>query len=200
MCSNILTKKIDVSKFGLIFAASQKNLGPAAVAVVIIREDLLGNPAKYCPSILDFTLTDKMNSILNTPPMFSIYVMEKVFQWVKNEGGLEAMANRSAFKSKLIYDAIDVSNSFYYSAVETDMRSRINVPFRIGGKNGDAELEARFLKEAEKLKMLQLKGHHLVGGIRASLYNSVTLDEVETLVEFMDDFKKRFAGKLRLEI
>ncbi|XP_074036704.1 phosphoserine aminotransferase isoform X2 [Leptinotarsa decemlineata] len=192
MCSNILTKKIDIAKFGLIFAASQKNLAPAGLAVIIIREDLLGNPVKYCPSILDFTLTNRMNSILNTPSMFSVYVMEKVLQWVKREGGLQVMENLSAQKSKLIYDAIDNSRSFYVSAVETAVRSRINVPFRVGGESSEEKLEKRFLEEAEELKMFQLKGHHLVGGIRASLYNSITLDEVRKLVDFMNNFRERF--------
>ncbi|CAG9813258.1 unnamed protein product [Phaedon cochleariae] len=163
--------------FGVIFAASQKNLGPASVAVLIVREDLLGNATEYCPSILDFTILDKMDSILNTPPIFSIYVMDKVFHWIRKSGGLTVMETLSEQKSSLVYNTLELHNTFYFSPVCKNARSRINIPFRIGKSNGDEELEDQFLREAEERNMLQLKGHHLVGGIRVSLFNSITVQE-----------------------
>ncbi|CAH1116813.1 unnamed protein product [Phaedon cochleariae] len=194
MSSNLLTKKLDVSKFGVIFAASQKNLGPASVAVLIVREDLLGNATEYCPSILDFTILNKMDSILNTPPIFSIYVMDKVFRWIRKSGGLTVMETLSEQKSSLVYNTLELHNTFYFSPVGKNARSRINIPFRIGKSNGDEELENQFLREAEERNMLQLKGHHLVGGIRVSLFNSITVQEVNRLIDFMIDFQKRNAA------
>lgn len=190
MSSNIMTKKIDVSKFGIIFAGAQKNIGPAGVTVVIIREDLLGNPMPICPTVLDLTHIAKNNSVHNTPATFSIYVMERVFQWIKRNGGVAEMENRAAKKSGLLYDTIKRSNGFYSCTNDENVRSRMNVTFRVGGIGGDEELEEKFLKEAETLKMYQLKGHRLVGGIRASLYNAVSISDVQLLVDYMIQFQR----------
>ncbi|CAG9857631.1 unnamed protein product [Phyllotreta striolata] len=191
MSSSIMSKKIDVSKFGVIFAGAQKNIGPSGVVVVIIREDLLGNPMKCCPSVFDFTHIAKENSVHNTPATFSVYVTEKVLQWIKRNGGLDEMAKQSQEKSGLLYGAMVASGGFYSCPIDEDCRSRMNVPFRVGG--GDEKLEELFLQEAEKLRMHQLKGHRSVGGIRASLYNAVTLADVRLLVQFMEEFQKRHA-------
>lgn len=120
--------------------------------------------------------------------------MEKVLQWIKNQGGLAAMEKQSSEKSQLLYETIQTSNNFYSSPIDQDVQSRINVPFRVGGVNGNKEVEAKFLEEAEKLKMFQLKGHRLVGGMRASLYNAVTLDDVKLLVKFMKEFQNRYGS------
>ncbi|KAL3277134.1 hypothetical protein HHI36_012488 [Cryptolaemus montrouzieri] len=195
MSSSIMTKKVDVSKFGVIFGGAQKNIGPAGVVFVIIREDLLGKPMDICPSILNFTHIYKANSVHNTPATLSVYIMEKVLQWIKKNGGVEGMEKQSLEKSVFLYKAIENSNGFYSSPIDKKMRSRINVPFRVGGPNGDESLEAKFLEEAEKLRMYQLKGHRTVGGMRASLYNAVTLKEVKLLVEFMEEFQNYTLSK-----
>lgn len=191
MSSSIMTKKVDVSKFGVIFGGAQKNIGPAGVTFVIIREDLLGHTMPVCPTIFDFTVVMKNDSVHNTPATLSVYIMEKVLQWIIRQGGLQAMEDQSKAKSKLLYDAIANSNNFYSCPIDENVRSRINIPFRVGGPNGDEALEEKFLVEAEKVCMYQLKGHRLVGGIRASLYNAVTLDDVKLLVTFMEEFRKR---------
>ncbi|XP_018565311.1 probable phosphoserine aminotransferase [Anoplophora glabripennis] len=191
MSSSIMTKKVDVSKFGVIFGGAQKNIGPSGVVVVIIREDLLGNPMTVCPSVFDFTHINKENSIHNTPSTFSVYVMEKVLQWIIEKGGVEAMEKQSDEKSKLLYETMANSKSYYCCPIDANVRSRINIPFRVGGKMGNEALEAKFLEEAEKLNMFQLKGHRSVGGIRASLYNAVSLDDVTLLVKFMMEFQKQ---------
>jgi len=192
MSSSIMTKDVDVSKFGVIFAGAQKNIGPAGVTVVIIREDLLGNPMKICPTIMDFTVVNDQKSVPNTPATFSVYVMEKVLQWIKKNGGVAAMKEQSKKKSELLYDAMVASNNFYSCPIDEDVRSRINIPFRVGGPKGDEKLEDKFLAETEKLNMHQLKGHRSVGGIRASLYNAVSLEDVQCLVKFMNEFKKKY--------
>lgn len=186
MSSNILSRPVDVSKFGVIYAAAQKNIGPAGVTLVIIREDLLSNSLPICPLILDFTVMAKDNSLHNTPPTFGVYVMGLVFKWVREQGGVEEMERRAKLKSELIYSTIENSGGFYFTSVKADYRSRMNVPFRI--KNN--ELEPEFLKEAKNLKMIQLKGHRLVGGIRASLYNAITMEETQAFKKFMEDFMK----------
>lgn len=188
MSSNFLSRDIDVSKFGLIFAGAQKNIGTAGITVVIIREDLLGNAMKITPSVFDFSIAAKNNSIYNTPPTFVIYVMGRVFEWIKRQGGIDAMNNNSLKKSMLIYDTINESNNFYYCPVDIKVRSRMNIPFRIGSPQGDENLEKEFLKAADAEGMIQLKGHRSVGGIRASLYNAITFEETEKLAKFMKNF------------
>lgn len=189
MSSNIMTRKVDVSKFGCIFGGAQKNIGPAGVVVVIVREDLLGSAMKICPSVFNFTQVSKENSVLNTPATFSVYVTEKVLQWIKKNGGVANMEEQSAKKSGLLYDTMKNSNNFYSCPIDDNCQSRINVPFRVGGPQGDEELEEKFLVEAEKRYMYQLKGHRSVGGIRASLYNATTYEDVALLVKFMKEFQ-----------
>ncbi|CAK1598683.1 unnamed protein product [Parnassius mnemosyne] len=191
MSSNFMSKKIDVSKFGVIYGGAQKNIGTSGVALVIVREDLLNQALPICPSILDWTVTAKNDSILNTPPMFAIYVMGRVLQWIERKGGLDKMAELATKKSSLIYNVIEQSNGFYYAPVAKNARSKMNVPFRIGSSEGDEALEKEFLKGAEAQGLIQLKGHRMVGGIRASIYNAVTIEEVETLVNYMKEFHKK---------
>nr|CAH7744941.1 unnamed protein product [Callosobruchus chinensis] len=191
MSSNIMTKKVDVSKYGVIFAGAQKNIGPSGVVMVIVREDLLGNATKTCPTVFDFAHISKNNSVHHTPTTFAVYVMEKVLQWIKASGGVDKMAENSYQKSTILYDAIKNSNNFYVCPIAESCRSRINIPFRVGGPTGDEALEAKFLEEAEKLLMYQLKGHRSVGGIRASLYNATSVDDVKLLVQFMEGFRKQ---------
>ncbi|CAB3236912.1 unnamed protein product [Arctia plantaginis] len=192
MSSNIMSKKIDVSKFGVIYAGAQKNIGTAGVTLVIIREDLLGHALPICPSILDWAANAKADSILNTPPMFAIYIMGRVLQWVERNGGVEGMAKNASKKASLVYDIIENSKGFYYAPVAKDARSKMNVPFRIGNPGNDA-LEKEFLKGAESLGLIQLKGHRNVGGIRASIYNAVTVEEVETLAKYMKEFQAKYS-------
>lgn len=187
MSSNILSRCIDVSKFGMIYAGAQKNIGCAGVTLVIIRDDLLGHAMPFCPVIFDYKVQAGNNSCYNTPPTFSIYIMGLVFEWLKAQGGTEAMAERNNKKASMIYNLIDHSNGFYVSPVEVKMRSFMNIPIRI--KNGDEQLEKQFLDEALKQGMIQLKGHRSVGGLRVSLYNAITIDETEKLVAFMSQFQ-----------
>jgi len=188
MSSNIFTRKFDVTKFGLIYAGAQKNFGPAGITLVIVREDLLNHALPITPSILDFKANFDANSELNTPPTFIIYVVGKVFKWIQANGGIAAMQQNSAKKSKLIYDQIKASNGFYSCPIDEGFGSRMNVVFRVGGPTGNDALEKEFLKGAEQLGMVQLKGHRSVGGIRASLYNAVTLEDTTTLAKYMAAF------------
>ncbi|XP_013165132.1 PREDICTED: probable phosphoserine aminotransferase [Papilio xuthus] len=188
MSSNFMSKKIDVSKFGVIYGGAQKNIGTAGVALVIVREDLLNQALPICPSIFDWTITAKNDSILNTPPMFAIYIMGRVLEWIERKGGLDKMAEMATKKSSLVYKMIEESNGFYYAPVAKNSRSKMNIPFRIGSSEGNDVLEKEFLKGAEARGLIQLKGHRMVGGIRASTYNAVTVEEVETLVSYMREF------------
>lgn len=189
MSSNILTRPVDVSKFALIFAGAQKNVGIAGVTVVIVRDDFIGKAQEICPIILDYKIHADNQSLYNTPTTFGIYVMGLVFKWLKRQGGPSAMAERSAQKSELIYDTIQSSNGFYHSPIKPDCRSRVNIPFRIGGPEGNDKLEKLFLKEAGERKMLCLKGHRSVGGLRASVFNAITIEETQSLVDFMKQFQ-----------
>uniref|UniRef100_G3X3R2 Phosphoserine aminotransferase n=1 Tax=Sarcophilus harrisii TaxID=9305 RepID=G3X3R2_SARHA len=185
MSSNFLSKPVDVSKFGVIFAGAQKNVGSAGVTVVIVREDLLGFALKECPSVLDYKVQAGNSSLYNTPPCFSIYIMGLVLEWIKNNGGAAAMEELSQIKSQMIYDIIDESQGFYVCPVEKQNRSKMNIPFRIGCAKGDEHLEKKFLEKALDLNMISLKGHRSVGGIRASLYNAVTTEDVQKLAAFI---------------
>lgn len=193
MSSNFMSKKVDVSKFGVIYGGAQKNIGTSGVALVIIREDLFNQALPVCPSLLDWTATLKADSIQNTPPMFAIYIMGRVLQWIEKKGGLDVMQELATKKSQLIYDMIERSNGFYYAPVASRVRSKMNIPFRIGNP-GDEALEKEFLKGAEALGLIQLKGHRDVGGIRASTYNAVTLEEVQALAEYMSEFHNKHAN------
>jgi phosphoserine aminotransferase len=184
--SHILSAPLDVSKFGLIYAGAQKNIGPAGLTIVIVREDLLGKAQKGSPSVLDYQLQAQAGSMLNTPPTYAIYVAGLVFKWLKQIGGLAEMEKRNIAKAKLIYDVLD-AGSFYSSAVAKKDRSRMNIPFRLA----DDKLDAGFLKGAEERGMIQLKGHRLLGGIRASIYNAMPLEGVRALADYMREFEKR---------
>lgn len=192
MSSNILTKQIDVSKFGLIFAGAQKNIGCAGVTLVIVREDLIGSALDICPTIFDYKIQAGNNSCYNTPPTYSIYIMSLVFDWIRKEGGAEAMSKQSYAKANLLYDMVDNSNGFFVSPVTERARSHMNIPLRIRSIDGDEELEKKFLDEAHRKGMIQLKGHRSVGGLRVSLYNAISLVETNFLVDFMREFQSRY--------
>jgi len=192
MSSNFLTRPFDVKNFGAIFAGAQKNCGMAGITIVIVRDDLLSTVKTHpVPSILNWKINSDNNSRLNTPPTTAIYVAGLVFKWILKEGGLTAMAERVQVKSDMLYNIIDNSNGFYQSMIDKDCRSRVNVVFRINPES----LQSAFLKEAMSLGMDGLAGHRSVGGIRISLYNAVTVDQVKKLVSFMDLFKSNNTQK-----
>ncbi|MGH8704909.1 MAG: 3-phosphoserine/phosphohydroxythreonine transaminase [Burkholderiales bacterium] len=182
--SHLLSRPLEVAKFGLIYAGAQKNIGPAGLTIVIVREDLLGRAAKGTPSVMDYTLQAGADSMLNTPATYSIYIAGLVFKWLKQQGGLAGMERRNAAKAKLLYDFLDAS-AFYRNPVEKRDRSRMNVPFTLA----DSRLDDAFLKGAEERGMLQLKGHRSVGGMRASLYNAMPLEGVQRLVQYLREFE-----------
>lgn len=186
MSSNILSRPIDVSRYGIIYAGAQKNIGPSGLVIVIIRKDLLERTPKDLPSIFSYASQAKEGSMLNTPNTFAWYLAGLVFKWIKAEGGLEAMAERNAEKARVLYDYIDASG-WYVNPVDRAARSRMNVPFRLG----DAALDDLFVRESTAAGLLALKGHRSVGGMRASLYNAMPLAGVEALVAFMRDFAAR---------
>ncbi|OGA17460.1 MAG: phosphoserine transaminase [Betaproteobacteria bacterium RIFCSPLOWO2_02_FULL_66_14] len=184
--SHMLSRPVEVSRFGLIYAGAQKNLGPAGLTIVIVREDLIGKAAKGTPTVMDYKLQSDADSMLNTPPTYSIYVAGLVFKWLKGIGGLAEMERRNAAKAKLLYDCLDAS-AFYANPVEKRDRSRMNVPFTLA----DAKLDDPFLKGAAERGMVQLKGHRSVGGMRASIYNAMPLEGVQRLVDYLKEFEKR---------
>ena len=186
MSSNILSRPIDVSKFGVIYAGAQKNIGPAGLTVVIVRDDLIGKPIDGMPVMLDYQIHADNDSMYNTPPTYSWYLAGLVFQWIKDKGGLTAMAEINQRKSDKLYAAIDGSD-FYSNPVDKACRSWMNVPFILA----NAELDKQFLEEAEKVGLSTLKGHRSVGGMRASIYNAMPEAGVDTLIDFMKDFEKR---------
>jgi len=190
MSSNILSRPVDVSKFGIIYGGAQKNIGCAGVTVVIVRDDLVGHAIKQCPSILDYKVQVGNNSLYNTPPTYGIYMMSLVFDWLKEHGGVHSMETRNLAKSSAVYSAIDKSDGFYHCPLAQHCRSRMNIPLRIGSAEGEEELEKLFLEEAQKRGMVQLKGHRSVGGIRVSLYNAISEEEAYTLVQFMQEFQQ----------
>ncbi|GAB4125572.1 MAG: 3-phosphoserine/phosphohydroxythreonine transaminase [Sideroxydans sp.] len=187
MSSNILSRPVDVSKFGLIYAGAQKNIGPAGLTLVIVREDLVGLADPRLPTMLDYKTHADNESMYNTPPTFAIYMAGLVFQWLKQHGGIAAMEQQNIAKAKLLYEAIDASGGFYRCPVAQADRSRMNVPFTLK----DAALDGEFLKQAEARGLLQLKGHRSVGGMRASLYNAMPLAGVQALVDFMNEFARK---------
>jgi len=186
MSSNIFSRPLDVSKFGIIYGGAQKNIGPSGVTIVIIREDLMGKALPYTPSILDYAIIAKDNSLYNTPPCFAVYTVGLVFDWILANGGVEEMERRAIEKSDTLYNAIDQSNGFYVNSVENQGRSRMNVVFRV---KSDEELENKFVKEAKAAGLLGLKGHRSVGGIRASIFNAVLPEHVHRLTGFMEKFR-----------
>lgn len=182
--SNILSEPIDVSKFGLLFAGAQKNVSGAGLTIVIIREDLIGNVMDFTPTMLNYKTHADADSLYNTPPCYAIYIAGLVFEWIKNNGGLEAMKAANEKKAKLLYDYLDSSKLFRGTVVPED-RSLMNVPF----VTGDADLDAKFVKESTAAGLVNLKGHRTVGGMRASIYNAMPYEGVEALVEFMKKFE-----------
>ncbi|KAL5019835.1 hypothetical protein ScPMuIL_002727 [Solemya velum] len=188
MSSNILSRHVDVSKFGVIYAGAQKNIGCAGVTLVIIREDLIGYALPYCPVVFDYSVQVGNNSLYNTPPTYGIYIMGLVFKWILTAGGVDKMEELSKKKSEAVYDTIDNSKGFYSCNVDESCRSRMNIPVRIGGPGGNDVLEDSFLQGAGKRGMISLKGHRSVGGLRISLYNAVSFEDVDKLVTFMKEF------------
>ena len=185
MSSNILSRPIDVSKFGLIYAGAQKNIGPSGLVVAIIREDLLGRARSVCPTMLNYKVAADNGSMYNTPATYSWYLSGLVFEWLKEQGGVAAMEKRNKAKKDLLYKAIDASD-FYTNPIQPSARSWMNVPFRLA----DEKLDKAFLVGAEARGLLNLKGHRSVGGMRASIYNATGLDAVEALVAYMAEFEK----------
>lgn len=182
--SCFLSEPMDVSKFGMIYGGAQKNIGPAGLTVVIIREDLVGNAREITPSILDYQQQVDNESMLNTPPCYSIYMCKLVLEWIKSIGGLEAMKERNVAKAKLLYDYLD-SSKLFKNGVKKEDRSMMNVTF----VTGNPDLDAKFVKEAAEAGFINLKGHRSVGGMRASIYNAMPYEGVEKLVAFMKEFE-----------
>ncbi len=186
--SSILSAPLDVSKFGLIYAGAQKNIGPAGLTLVIIRDDLLDQAKADIPSILKYSAQAKNGSMVNTPSTYAWYLSGLVFEWLLEQGGVDAIYKANMAKAELLYGYID-SSDFYANPIAKEFRSIMNVPFTLA----NPELEKQFLKEAEENHLLNLAGHRSVGGMRASIYNAVPLEGVQALVNFMDDFAKRNA-------
>ena len=186
MSSHILSRPVDVAKFGLIYAGAQKNIGPAGLVVVIVREDLLGQALPETPNVLNYKLQSDADSMLNTPPTFSVYLAGLTFQWLLERGGLPGIEKVNIRKAALLYGYID-SQDFYSNPVDKADRSRMNVPFRLR----DDSLDGQFLAAAEARGLSQLKGHRSVGGMRASIYNAMPIEGVEALVAFMEEFRAK---------
>jgi phosphoserine aminotransferase len=184
--SLFLSRPLDVSKFGLIYAGAQKNAGPAGLTFVIVRDDLIGQVAKGTPSVMDYKAQAEADSMLNTCATYSIYVAGLVFKWLKQQGGLVSIEKTNVQKAKLLYDYLDASG-FFKSVVAKEDRSRMNVPFKLANEALDGE----FLKGAEKQGMVQLKGHRSVGGMRASIYNAMPIEGVQALVAYMKEFEAK---------
>ncbi len=184
MSSNILSERMDISKFAVIYAGAQKNIGPAGLTVVIVRDDMLERFKENCPTMLKWKTQADKDSLYNTPPTYSIYMAMLVFRWLKKLGGISEMEKINRYKAGLLYDYLD-SSDFYHTSVQKEYRSIMNVPFVTPSK----ELDEAFVKEAAKNGLLTLKGHRLVGGMRASIYNAMPVDGVKKLVEFMKKFE-----------
>ena len=181
-----MSEVIDVSKFGLLFAGAQKNLGPAGVTLVIVREDLIGDAMDITPIMLNYKTHADNGSMYNTPPTYAIYVLKLVLEWIKSKGGIAELQKINEAKAKILYDFLDNSKLFKGTVVPED-RSLMNAPF----VTGDEEMDAKFIAEAKKAGFVNLKGHRTVGGMRASIYNAMPVDGVEKLVEFMKEFENR---------
>ncbi|MDZ7591332.1 MAG: 3-phosphoserine/phosphohydroxythreonine transaminase [Rubrivivax sp.] len=186
MSSSILSRPVDVSKYGLIYGGAQKNIGPAGLTIVIVREDLIGQALPATPSAFDYKTVADNDSMYNTPPTYAIYIAGLVFKWLKAQGGLVAMEVKNRAKAALLYDYLDTT-PFYRAPVAKDCRSLMNVPFKLG----DEALDGAFLKGAEARGMVQLKGHRSVGGMRASIYNAMPVEGVMALVAYMKEFEAK---------
>lgn len=187
MSSDILSKPLDIKRFGMIYAGAQKNLGPSGVTVVIIRKDLLERSPQELPTMLNYNTHASKNSMFNTPPTFAIYLLGKVLSWVERYGGVKAIEKLNDVKASMIYDAIDQSNGFYVGHAEKASRSVMNVTFNLASE----ELEKKFLAEAREKGFVGLNGHRSIGGCRASIYNAVPVEACEALREFMLEFKAK---------
>jgi phosphoserine aminotransferase len=185
MSSDILSRPVDVSRFGMIFAGAQKNIGPSGIVVAIIREDLLGRARSLCPTMLNYKVAADNGSMYNTPPTLAWYLSGLVFEWLKEQGGVEAMAKRNDIKQRTLYDFIDASG-LYSNPINPSDRSWMNVPFRLA----DDRLDKAFLAGAEARNLLNLKGHRSVGGMRASIYNAIDIAAVNALTAYMAEFEK----------
>ena len=188
MSSEIFSREIDVSKFGVIYAGAQKNLAPAGVTIVIAKRSLIQDPLKICPTMLRWKVQDENGSLYNTPPAFSIYMADLVLKNLKEKGGVAAMNEAATYKANLLYDFID-NSKLYKNNVMPEFRSIMNVPF----VTGSDELDAKFVSEAKKNGLVSLKGHRLVGGMRASIYNAMPAEGVKALIEFMKKFERENA-------
>lgn len=186
--SEFLSKPLDVTKYGLVYAGAQKNVAPAGLTIVIVREDLIGHAKSYCPSIFDYKITADKDSMFNTPPTFCWYMAGLVFQWLKRQGGLAEIEKRNIEKSQYLYGYLD-STDFYSNNVASECRSRMNVPFFLK----DDSLNEKFLAEAKANGLTSLKGHRVLGGMRASIYNAMPMEGVKALVAFMEKFAKENA-------
>jgi phosphoserine aminotransferase len=188
MSSNILSRRIDVSRYGLIYAGAQKNIGPSGLTIVIVREDLLGHALPMTPTAFNYQQQSENDSMVNTPPTYAIYIAGLVLEWLKDQGGLAAIERHNATKAKLLYDYLDQSR-LYRNTVAREDRSLMNVPFRLR----DESLDQPFLQGALERGMVQLKGHRSVGGMRASIYNAMPLAGVQALVAYLQEFEARHA-------
>jgi phosphoserine aminotransferase len=186
MSSELMSRPIDVSRYGLIYAGAQKNIGPSGLTLVLVRDDLIGQPHPLLPSAFDYKTVADNESMYNTPPTYAIYIAGLVFKWLKAQGGLAAMEAHNRAKAALLYDYLDTT-AFYKVPVARDCRSWMNVPFKLA----DEALDGEFLKGAEARGMVQLKGHRSVGGMRASIYNAMPIAGVQTLVAYMKEFEAR---------
>ena len=187
LSSTILSRPIDVSKYGVIYAGAQKNIGPAGLTIVIVRDDLIGNFPANAPRLLDYQVMAESDSMSNTPPTFAWYLAGKVFAWLKQQGGVAAIADQNRIKAEKLYSFIDDSDGFYTNPVARDSRSRMNIPFIIH----NSQLDADFLIQSHAAGLHALKGHRSVGGMRASVYNAMGIDGVNALIDFMRNFKAR---------
>lgn len=188
MSSNILSQEYDITKFGLVYAGAQKNIGPAGLTIVIVREDLLGKAMDITPTMLNYQIHAAENSLYNTPPCYTIYIAGLVFEWLLVKGGIKAMEKENIEKAAILYDFLD-NSSLFRGTVEVQSRSLMNIPF----VTGNEELDARFIAEAGKRGLKTLKGHRSVGGMRASIYNAMPREGVQALVDFMKEFEKENA-------
>lgn len=188
MSSNILSRVIDVSKYGVIYAGAQKNIGPAGICIAIVRDDLLDLACNTLPTILNYKVLAEKDSMFNTPPTFAWYLSGLVFKWLKAQGGVKAMEMINQKKAETLYQCIDESD-FYRNTIHPDNRSRMNIPFQLANPS----LDAKFLELAKERGLVALKGHRVVGGMRASIYNAMTQEGVEALVAFMKEFEKTYA-------
>lgn len=184
MSSHILSRPIDISKYGVIYAGAQKNIGPAGLCIVIVHEDLLGKASSLTPAVFNWKIQADNKSMINTPPTYSIYIAGLVFEWLQAQGGVDAIEKKNIAKAKLFYEYVD-NSEMYSNNIAINNRSRMNIPFKLQ----DERLNEAFLQGAESNGLLQLKGHRIVGGMRASIYNAMPIEGVQALIDYMQHFK-----------